>query len=355
MSSLKRLSMAAIAGAITLFGSRGAWAAGNTVEGASVEQRKEAGNLYAAAMADFGADRYEAALRGFRESYAIVKSPNSHFMIARTLAKLGRNAEAYEELEAVIAEATALGSKYEDTVTAARAKEEEIRPRIGLLRITVRDLPKGTKVTAGGEPVDPGQFGRDRPVLPGNTLVAFTMPNGAHGEKTAHLDGGGSATVELSPDLVPQKTPPPEASSFIERDAHGRHVVEIDAHLAIETLEPPGRAARGVGPGGRVGVTLLPQGFLTGLNDEFAVTAGADWIATSNEPHVLVPVAAQYSIWLTQEISAMLEPGLALLAGAGTHVVPVFDVGVRLKLVSRLHFVAKVGMPTSTFGVGWFQ
>ena len=81
-----------------------AFGASKEVAAATPAEKSEASNLYAAAMADFEKDALDNALKGFRDSYGVVKSPNSHFMIARTLARLGRNVEAYEELEATIAE-----------------------------------------------------------------------------------------------------------------------------------------------------------------------------------------------------------------------------------------------------------
>lgn len=337
-----------------LAGAHGAWAAGKPVEQASEAERKEAGELYTGAMADFDHDRYEPALKGFRESYDIVRSPNSHFMIARSLARLGRNVEAYEELEAVIAEASALGERYSDTVTAAHAKEDEIRPRLGLLTVTVRDLPKGTKVTLGGEPLDAQKLGRPLPVLPGDTVVAFAAPDGRQDSKKVHVEGGGSVSVELSPSSSPGEPSEP-SEPYIERARHVNYHFELEAHLAGEVLDPPGRATRGVGPGGRLSVELLPRGFVPGFNDGLGVTAGVDWIGTSTDPHVIVPAALQYNVFVTEGVSVLLEPGIAVLLGAGTRLLPDLAAGARIRIWKNLHVAVRLGIPASTVGLSWLQ
>ena len=155
-----------------------AHAAGKSVDEATAAEKSEAGNRYSAAMADFERNEFEKALAGFRESHGIVRSPNSRFMIARTLAKLGRNAEAYTELDAVIADASALGERYSDTVTAAFAKKEEIRPRVGLVTVTLAGAPKNTRVLVGDEELPADRVGKPVAVLPGESVVTAITPDG---------------------------------------------------------------------------------------------------------------------------------------------------------------------------------
>lgn len=333
---------------------RSAQAGGKAVEAATEMERKEAGELYTAAMTDFESDRYEPALEGFRRSYDIVRSPNSHFMIARSLARLGRNIEAWDELDAVIAEARALGERYGDTVTAAYAKQDEIRPRLGLLTVTTRDLPKDTRVTVGGERLAPEKLGHAVAVLPGDTVVAFVARDGRQDSRKVHLDGGKSASIELAPGPAPSGKEEPSLP-YVERARHERYRVEIEAHLALEVLNPPGRATRGVGPGGRLSVEVLPTGLVPGINDGLAVTAGADWIGTSTDPHVIIPAALQYDLWLTEGMSVLFEPGVAVLLGAGTRVSPDVAAGIRVRLWKNLHAVGRLGIPAASVGLSWLE
>src|SRR5262249_37396043 len=152
----------------------------------------------------------EPALQGFRDSYAIVKSPNSHFMIARTLARLGRNDEAYDELNAVIAEADGLGAKYEDTVHAAYAKLDEIKPRIGFIVVTLENAPKGTTVTLGDQPLDPARLGKPVAVLPGETAVHALPPGKPKRTEKVTVAATTTENVNFNLAVPPKGTPPPQ-------------------------------------------------------------------------------------------------------------------------------------------------
>jgi hypothetical protein len=330
---------------VPLLATRPALAAGKSVDEATAEEKKEAGSLYDTAMADFDRSAFDPALKGFRQSYAVVKSPNSHFMIARTLARLGRNAEAFDELTAVIAEAEALGGRYADTVSAAYAKMEEIRPRVGFVTVSVANAPKGAKVLVNDEPLDPARLGKPVPVLPGPTKVTVVTPTGERFARTATIEAGSSANVDLDVGPNAKKQDEPQTNP---RDAYK---VELEAHLVGETLVPPSGATRGAGPGALVGWELLRRGVLGDL-DSLAVAAGFDWIATSNDPHFSVPIALQWNLWLTKDLSLRVEPGAALLLGAGDPTVsPVLLVGARYRIHRRLYATGRVGIPGATLGV----
>jgi len=322
-----------------------AFAAGKTVDEATADEKKEAGNLYTTAMADFDRSAFDPALKGFRESYARVKSPNSHFMIARTLARLGRNAEAFDELTAVISEAEALGGRYADTVHAAYAKMEEIRPRVAFVTVSVANAPKNTKVLVNDEPLDPARLGKPVPVLPGPTKVTVVTPTGERFARSATIEAGSSANVAIDVGPGANKQDEPETNP---RDSYK---VEIEAHVVGETLAPPSGATRGAGPGALVGWELLRRGVL-GDVDSLAVVAGFDWIATSNDPHFSVPLALQWNLWLTPDLSLRLEPGASLLIGAGDPTVsPLLLIGARYRVYKRVYATGRVGIPGATLGV----
>jgi hypothetical protein len=180
----------------------------------------EAREKYKRAKADFEAKHFEQALKGFRESYAVLPSPNSHLMIANTLAELGRSAEAYLEARRVRAEATAAAQadpKYQETVTGAEQTMSRLRPKIGLLTIQADSSDPGAALVVAGHPVERTEWSEPVPVEPGAVSVSLT---GTGGEKKRDLQvaAGSEQTVDFKPAVTgpvgPTTTEPePEPAS----------------------------------------------------------------------------------------------------------------------------------------------
>jgi hypothetical protein len=329
---------------LPLFAATPAHAESKSVDEANATEKKEAGGTYTNAMADFDKSEFEKALTGFRDSYHRVRSPNSHFMIARTLARLGRNAEAYAELDAVIAEADALGEHYAGTAHAAREKREEIRPRVALITVQVAHAPKGTTYSVGGDAIAADKLGTPIAVLPGETKVVATPPGGAERAWTKTIQAGESETLDVDL-LTASKT----AATSSKTSFHPKYVLEIEPHFVGETLAPPGSATRGAGVGGRLALEVSATGLL-GADDSFALTAGGDWIGTSTDPHVWIPLGIQWNIWILRDLSLFFEPGVALMVGAGTHGRPALDFGARYHVWRKLYVVGRIGIPGATIG-----
>lgn len=325
----------------------------------SEADKSRAQQLYDAAMKNFDSDDYDGALKGFQASYEAVKSPNSHFMVARSLARLGRNVEAYKELTLVIEECDARGDRYADTKQAAYAKRQEVTPRIGLLTVSQGNAPKGTHVSLGDEKVAPSDLGKPIAVLPGETKVIALTPDGKKHTQKVTLRAGDTTDVALD---IPEEKKKPEASKeppFNELD-HPAHKVALEVHGAGETVLPSDVDSRGAGVGARLYVNILPRGLFDGVNDSFAVGAGADWILSSTREesvggprkHVLVPVTVQWNLWLIDRFALFFEPGVNMVFGAGTHVQPAIYVGGRYVLGSSVAIVARAGIPDVTLGLG---
>jgi hypothetical protein len=324
------------------------FAASKSVDEATAAEKNAAAQAYRKAMAEFDKNQLEQALKGFQDSYGIVRSPNSHFMIARTLARLGRNVEAYNELNATITEADGLGPKYEETVHAAYSKLDEIKPRISFVVVNVANAPKGTVVAAGDEPVNEKQLGKPVAVLPGETAVTATAPGQT--KRTQKVTVAPGATGEVRFDM---STPPPEAKPP-EHVYHAPYFVELEGQVVGETLAPPYPATRGAGLGARASFPVVPTGVL-GTRDNFALSSGIDWIATSTDPHFIVPFEVQWNFWLIDDLSIRLEPGAAILFGAGTRVVPSLYAGVRYRLWKQLYVHARAGVPLAAIGLSLFM
>jgi hypothetical protein len=247
------------------------------VNDATAAEKNAAAATYKSAMAAFDKNEFEAALKGFRESYDKVKSPNSRFMIARTLARLGRNAEAYEELNGVIADAGELGPKYEDTVHAAYAKLDEIKPRIGFVVVTVEHGPKDATVMVGDDKLAAGRLGKPVAVLPGETAVTVSAPGKDKRTQKVQVEAGATAEVKFDLATRDPTKPPPEPVY------HAPYRVELEASVVGETLAPPYPVTRGAGAGIRAAFPVVDRGVL-GSMDNFALSTGLDWIGTSSDP-----------------------------------------------------------------------
>ena len=169
--------------------------------GTAAPDKVEAREKYKRAKADFEAKHFEQALKGFRESYAVLPSPNSHLMIANTLAELGRSAEAYAEARRVRAEATAAvqaDPKYQETVTGAEQTISRLRPKIGLLTIQADSMDSGAALVVAGHPVERAEWSEPVPVEPGAVTVSLS---GTGGEKRRDLQvaAGSEQTVDFKP------------------------------------------------------------------------------------------------------------------------------------------------------------
>lgn len=199
-----------------LGGAVDASAAGVSVEAASAEQRDQAQRKFTEGMKAFDAKRYDQALEGFRASYDIVASPNSHLMIARALREKGDLVLAYREMQQVHREASAAAAadkKYEKTEQAARAELAEMAKRLGFVVVQLEHAPAGVTVTVAGETVAPDQLGQPLVVAPGQVAIVATAPGEAPVEQTLSIEAGATEPVTLAFAEPQPAAPPPSAPS----------------------------------------------------------------------------------------------------------------------------------------------
>jgi hypothetical protein len=192
--------------------------AGASIDEATVEQKTQAGLAYKEAKAALDAGRKEEALVGFRKSYDIVASPNSLFMVVRTLQDLGRLAEAYrtnQEAIEVAEKAAAASPKYKETAVAARDKDKELTALIGLLTVTV-SAPPGWTLSVNGMEVSEDAVSRPIAVDPGTATVELTTPQGNE-TKQIEVAAGASASLTIAP-MTPV-TPEPSSDQGAEEEA----------------------------------------------------------------------------------------------------------------------------------------
>ncbi len=192
-----------------------AYAQGAALTEATKEQKKQATKAFINGMKAFEGGRYEEALKDFNESYGAVRSPNSRLMIARTMAKLGQDVAAYDELEATIEdaeEAAKTDEKYAKTADAAREELKALTKRVALITLDVQKVPSGSSITVGDRAIPEADWSNPVVVQPGQVSVTLTTPDGQTVTETATAEAGGTSSVLLAPKpkAAPPPPPPPE-------------------------------------------------------------------------------------------------------------------------------------------------
>jgi hypothetical protein len=200
-------------GAPTLCAPSDAWAQGASVHDATEDQKADAQVKFLEARKAFDERRFVDAIAGFRASFDVVASPNTHLMITHAMRELGRFAEAYEELEGVereAAEAAKIDEKYEQTVTLAREEKEALRAKMAFLSVTIPSPEPGATLTIGERDIPADRWGAPIPVDPGTTTVIYQGSGDPIVRKIQAEPGGQvSVTLEAAPEAPPPPPPQP--------------------------------------------------------------------------------------------------------------------------------------------------
>jgi hypothetical protein len=142
----------------------------------------------------------------------------------------------------------------------------------------------------------------------------------------------------------------------------------------ISGVRPEGHLSLGghgdFGAGFRIDIPIVPDGFISSLNDEFALSPGLDVQFFDLNRHegdrnlLLIPqLATQWNFYLPRDWSVFPELGVALVFGAGRryrgdvhrgddfHADPLVAFGARYHFSSRNSLVMRLGYP-SGFQIG---
>ena len=216
-------------------------ATGRPVAQATAGDKQQAQKAYVAALANYKKGHLEDALSGFRASYDVVASPNSHIMVVNVLVDLGRSAEAYTEAELVAEEATASGPDYKAAADAARASMTKLLTHIGLLTIDIDKSASATALRVNDRSIEPARWSTPVAVAPGKVTVELTT---ARGVESKHLEMAAFSveTVKLG---APAPTAVPPASAVAATSN------------AVPTMRVAGFAAGGIGALGLVTFAVL--------------------------------------------------------------------------------------------------
>ena len=149
----------------------------------------------------------------------------------------------------------------------------------------------------------------------------------------------------------------------------------------------------GFGAGVRFSIPVMKNGFIPKINNNVAISFGADWLhyaggcgyyyagyagGSCGADYLFFPVALQWNFYVAKQWSVFAEPGLAIYHSfyddycgvyavgspaynacqnaqpSHTYVWPVFEVGGRWHASDKIALTLRVGYPTVDFGVSFY-
>jgi len=142
----------------------------------------------------------EAALPLFQTAFEGTKSPNARLYVARCLAQLGRDVEAYREMSGTLALARDKAEtepKYAKTRDAAAAELAQLEPKVGKIIVAFDTPYEGAVILLDGEEVPEAQQGVPIPVRPGDLQITARAPGKEEHTETVAIDGGQTKAVAI--------------------------------------------------------------------------------------------------------------------------------------------------------------
>lgn len=199
-------------------------ARGAGVDNAASEQKRAAQKMFEAADGLYESGRFDEAAQAFRASYALVASPNSRLMIARSLRELQRYDEAYTEYQGTIRDAEASGGRYPESLNAARAEADALKAHLAYLVIDSSPEDAAVELRVNGKAVKWTASERIA-VIASKVEVEFRYANGQ--TRRQSLDLKASETRRLvpiaGPTPVPKTSPPTQSMSQAPRPRQESH------------------------------------------------------------------------------------------------------------------------------------
>lgn len=121
----RHLALSALVLAPVLAGPATALATPQSRAAASEDSVHKATAFFTKGAELFKAKKYPQALDEFKQSYALLSSPNTHLYIARCLAAMGDTRDAWLEYDRTAAEARTAGPKYEKVPDVALQERDD--------------------------------------------------------------------------------------------------------------------------------------------------------------------------------------------------------------------------------------
>ncbi len=196
-----------------------AWAQGAAVAEANDAEKARAQELYKSGATSFEFRRWDEAIRKFRDSYGVVRSPNTHLMIGRVLLEQGQSVEAYNELVATEAEARAAGERYADAATKAAELRATLAKDVALVVVEVQTGgadPTPATVLVAGEDHPRASWSAPLARAAGEIEIIGRWHGAERTRQKVALAVGATKTVRVmvGPEgAAPEDAPPPAAAA----------------------------------------------------------------------------------------------------------------------------------------------
>ncbi len=202
--------------------------------------------------------RWAEALDAFRRSSDVLPSPNTRLYMGRCLRELGRNAEAWSELEDAAHDAderASQDSRYARTAETARQESGALADRVAFLVIEPPTQVSGVTVSVNSRAFRAERLGRLYAVEPGSITVDATASGYAPFHTTSTLAAGQQArvTITLSP-VGAVTSMAPQTNAITVLSAGDRGALPV-ASVVPQQQRSPWRA---------VGVTAMSAGLVLG-------------------------------------------------------------------------------------------
>lgn len=204
------LGLALILSAVPARAESDVYATGADPLSASAVQKEQAQARFLRGKEYIDAKDYEAALREFDASRAIVASPNARLFRARCLRELGRIVEAYNEFGATWVDAEELSKldpRYSRAAESAAAERKALEASLAFVRLSVLNAAPDTVVSVNGEQLRRSAWGEPVPSKPGPVQLQVTTPGqGSAEQRSVEVSAG--ETLEVTFELAAAKPAP---------------------------------------------------------------------------------------------------------------------------------------------------
>lgn len=144
---------------------------------------------------------------------------------------------------------------------------------------------------------------------------------------------------------------------------HPDYSLDLEFHFGVSLLQGQfPNSGTGFGPGARLTVPVMHNGFVQTINNSIAVGVGFDWIHfgsfdTEAVDDFFIPIVLQWNFWLTEQWSVFGEPGFAPLLRTQDRstVTGVINGGARWLISENFTVMFRAGYPISSIGISFMQ